>query len=65
VEKLGKTHGAVSSQKHANFVKSVPMNPWHALFAFFSRYYITYHDSMRWFSNYLILFLFPLLNFDF
>jgi hypothetical protein len=64
VEKLGQTHGVVSSQKHANFVKSVPMNPWHALFAIFPRYYITYNDSMHWFSNFSILFVFLLLTFE-
>jgi hypothetical protein len=38
----------------AFFVKSFSLKPWYAMFDIFPRYHITYHDSMRWFSIFLI-----------
>jgi hypothetical protein len=32
------------------FVKSFSMRFWYVMFDIFPRYYISYHDSMRWFS---------------
>jgi hypothetical protein len=32
------------------FLKSFSMKYWYAMFGIFPRYYITYHDSMHWFS---------------
>jgi hypothetical protein len=32
------------------FVKSFSMKPWKAMLGIFPRYYITYHDFMRWFA---------------
>jgi cytochrome b subunit of formate dehydrogenase len=32
------------------FVNSFSLKYWYAMFGIFSKYYITYHDSMRWFS---------------
>jgi hypothetical protein len=46
------------------FVKSFSLKPWYAKFVIFPRYYITYHDSMHWFSIFLIYFEFPLLPFQ-
>jgi hypothetical protein len=40
----------VSSCLVAFFVKSFSLKPWYAKFGIFPRHYITYHDSMRWFS---------------
>jgi hypothetical protein len=36
------------------FVKSFSMKFWYAMFGIFPRYYITYHDSMRWIFIFLI-----------
>jgi hypothetical protein len=44
----------------AFFVKCFSMKPWYAMFGIFPRYYITYHDSMHWFSIFLIFFEIPL-----
>jgi hypothetical protein len=40
----------------AFFVKSFSLKPWYAMFGIFSRYHITYHDSMFWFSIFLFFF---------
>jgi hypothetical protein len=37
----------VNSYLVAFFVKSFSIKPWYAMFGIFSRYYITYHDSMH------------------
>jgi hypothetical protein len=34
----------------ATFCEEFSMNPWHAMFSIFPRYYITYHSSMPGFS---------------
>jgi hypothetical protein len=39
--------------------KSSPVNPWHAMFCIFPRWYITHHDSMQCFSIFLNFFEFP------
>jgi hypothetical protein len=46
------------------FVKRFSLKPWYAMFDIFPRYYITYHDSMRWFSIFLSFFEFTLLQFQ-
>jgi hypothetical protein len=46
------------------FVKSFTMKPWHGMFGIFSRYYITYLDSMRRFSRFLNFFEPPLAEFE-
>jgi hypothetical protein len=38
----------------AIFLKSFSLKPWYAMLGIFPRYYMTYHDSMRWFSIFLI-----------
>jgi hypothetical protein len=38
------------------FVKSFSMKFWYAMFGIFPRYYITYHDSMRWIFIFFISF---------
>jgi hypothetical protein len=38
------------------FVKSFSLKSWYAMVCIFPRYYMTYHDSMRWFSIFLIFF---------
>jgi hypothetical protein len=38
----------------AFFVKRFSLEPWYDMFGIFPRYHITYHDSMRWFSIFLI-----------
>jgi hypothetical protein len=40
----------------AFFVKSFSLKPSYAMFGIFPRYYITYNDSMCWFSIFLIFF---------
>jgi hypothetical protein len=47
----------------AFFVKSFSLKPWYAMFGIFPRYHITYHDSMLWFSIFLIFLKFTLLPF--
>jgi hypothetical protein len=54
----------VNSYLVAFFVKSFSMKPWYSMFGIFPRYYITYHDSMRWFAMFLIFFVIPLLPFQ-
>jgi hypothetical protein len=54
----------VNSCLVAFFVKSFSIKPWYAIFGIFPRYYITYHDSMHWFANFLIFFGIPLLPFQ-
>jgi hypothetical protein len=46
------------------FVKRFSLKPWYAMFGIFPRYSITYHDSMRRFSIFLIFFEFTLLQFQ-
>jgi hypothetical protein len=54
----------VNSYLVAFFVKSFSIKPWYSMFGIFPRYYITYHDSMRWFAMFLIFFVIPLLPFQ-
>jgi hypothetical protein len=54
----------VNSCLLAFFVKSFSIKHWYAMFGIFPRYYITYHDSMHWFANFLIFFGIPLLPFQ-
>jgi hypothetical protein len=46
------------------FVKSFSMKPWYSMFGIFPRYYITYHDSMRWFAIFRFFFGIPSLPFQ-
>jgi hypothetical protein len=43
----------VKSYLVAFFVNSLSMEPWYDMFGIFPNYYITYHDSMHWFSIFL------------
>jgi hypothetical protein len=45
------------------FVKGFSLKHQHARFGIFPRYYITYYDSMRWYSIFLIFFEIILLPF--
>jgi hypothetical protein len=58
--KLNWVESQVKSYLVAFFVKSFYMKHWYAMFGIFPRYYITYHDSMHWFSIFLIFYEFPL-----
>jgi hypothetical protein len=44
----------VKSSLVAFFVKSFSLKCLYAMFGIFPRYYFTYHDSMHWFSIFLI-----------
>jgi hypothetical protein len=54
--KLNWVESQVKSYLVAFFVKSFSMKLWYSMFGIFPRYYITYHDSMHWFSIFLIFF---------
>jgi hypothetical protein len=58
--KLNWVESQVKSYLVVFFVKSFSMKPWYSMFGIFPRYYITYHDSIHWFSIFSIFFEFPL-----
>jgi hypothetical protein len=56
--KLNWLESQVKSYLVAYFVKSLYAKPWYDMFGIFPSYYITYHESMHWFSIFFYFFYF-------